>query len=201
MRAKVLLAIVCPNAQCSLDFSLSLLRLQMALVKAPLDIQVDVVPSLCKAIEVVNSDESYTNLVCIASHVSFTAAFVLRGLSSGHPFVAGIYPLTVLDWDRVKEAAVSSESPQYRGNVYNLDIEKASFGAQGYLSVSDGSIEPGAVILTREAVEAIASLQPKTDADVTTAWGKTIHADLDQQCANFGQVEFVGCAGSRAILR
>ena len=48
----------------------------------------------------------------------------------------------------------------------------------------------------REAIEA--TRECADDSQLCAAWGKAVHADLDNQCANFGPLEFVGCIGARA---
>ena len=208
---KVLLAVVSGGTNghvCSLGFAVSMLRLQTALFGAPTPIQavLEIVPSLRDAVDLAAKDETINALVAVSSNISFPAAFVLRALVSRHPFVAGIYPLPLIDWGRVKSKSqgddvASTEKMAFRGNVYNLDASKAKFVGGGYLELAPKDVEPGAVVLSREAAEAIAKRAPSTDAEVPAAWGRPVHADVEHQCANFGSVEFMGCVGTRAVLR
>jgi hypothetical protein len=68
------------------------------------------------------------------------------------------------------------------------------FSSSGYATVP--SAVPGAYVLRREAIEA--TRECADDSQLCAAWGKAVHADLDNQCANFGPLEFVGCIGARA---
>lgn len=198
---KVLLAVVGDLGTCSLGFAVSMLRLQSALQNSPVAIQamMEIVPSLRAALALAQKDAEIKAVVAIRSTLTFPVGFVLRALSSGKPFTAGIYPLPKIDWERVKAKVGSGESPEFRGNVYNVDASKASSVVKGIMEVTD--IEPGAVILTREAIDAVHAKAPKTDEDVPSAWGRTIYADVEQQCANFGPAEFFGCVGLRSVLR
>ena len=202
---KVLLAVVINpgTVMCSLGFAVSMLRLQTAMHGAPTPLQavLEVVPSLVAAVDLAARDTSFEAVVAISSHLSFSPSFVLRALTSGKPFVAGVYPLPRLDWDRVTAKAASHEKPEFRGNVYNVDAAKARFLGGGLMEVPAEGVEPGAVVLTREAVEAVATKTPATDDQVPVAWGRPIVVDVDQQCANFGPVEFFGCVGMRTVLR
>lgn len=202
---KVLLAVVISPAtvMCSLGFAVSMLRLQTAMHGAPTPLQavLEIVPSLRAAVDLAARDPSFQALVAISSHLTFSPSFVLRALASGKPFVAGVYPLPRLDWDRVKAKASSAEKPEYRGNVYNIDASKAKFLGGGFLEVPPEGVEPGAVVLTREAIEAVAPKTPATDDQVPVVWGRPVAVDVDQQCANFGPVDFFGCVGMRTVLR
>jgi len=198
---KVLLAVVGDLGTCSLGFAVSMLRLQATLQNSPVAIHamMETVPSVRAAIDVAHKDPEIKALVAIRSTLSFPVGFVLNALSSGKPFTAGVYPLPKIDWERVKAKVGSNESPAFRGNVYNVDPSKAKSVSKGVMEVTD--IEPGAVVLTREALDVVHAKAPKTDEDVPSAWGRVIHADLDQQCANFGPAEFFGCVGMRTVLR
>ena len=207
---KVLLAIVNTpgsGATSSLGFAVSMLRLQTVMQGSPTPLQavLEVVPSLRAAVDLVAGDASFQTLVAISSHLAFSSTFVLRALASGKPFVAGVYPLPVLDWDRVKSKSESSERPEFRGNVYNVDAANAKSVGGGYMEVPAAGVEPGAVVLAREAVDAVAAKvkagECVADADVPVAWGGPVFVDVDQQCANFGPVEFFGCVGARTVLR
>lgn len=199
---QVLLAVV-TNDSCSLGFAVSMLRLQVALATAP-DVQVtiELVSSLAEAVELANTHTKFDALVAIRSTIGFPAAFVMRGLVTG-PFVAGVYPLPRLDWDRVvAKKDDASEDMRFKGNVYNIDpaaAKRVAAQLAGYMSAP--SAELGAVVLHREALRALADKPLGTDDDVCRAWGKDVLVDLDAQCSNFGPVEFTGCVGLRTVLR
>lgn len=192
---------------CSVGFAVSMLRLQTAMRGSPVPLSavLEIVPSLRAAIELAAKDETYRALVAISGFIAFPPSFVLRALSSGKPFVAGVYPLPRIDWDRVKAKAhsKSKESMEFRGNVYNIDAANAQHVGGGFMEVPHGDVEPGAVVLTREAIVAVSKCVPLpvTDAGVPAAWGQAIAVDVDAPCSTFGPVEFFGCVGTRSVLR
>lgn len=198
---RVLLAIITtPSAGCSLGFAVSMLRLQMALVSAPnMQAVVHVAPTIREAISAAIEDGSFDAVVAVSAALGFPASFVLRGLVAPSPFVAGVYPLPAIDWDRVvSRASDPSEKTRFKGNRYNIDAAAATPApsAPGYLAVKSADL--GAVVLKREAFEAVAGAD---DAGMCEAWGKDILVDLDAQCTNMGPVDFTGCVGYRTVLR
>lgn len=200
-----MLAVVQPpgSVECSLGFAVSMLRLQTALASAPIQIQavLHVVPSVCDVLKVMADDSSFRAAVCVNSDITFPAGLILRALSTGQPYVTGVYPLPRLDWERIKEKAATKtvESAQFWGNTYNVDASKAKFLGGGYIEVDRA--DPGVVVLTRDAAEAIHAKKPASDADIPRAWGKAILADIDHGCSSFGSMDFFGCVGMRNALR
>lgn len=201
---RVLLAIITtPSAGCSLGFAVSMLRLQMALVTAPnMQAVVHVAPSIREAIGAAVDDGAFDAVVAVSASLGFPTSFVLRGLVASSPFVAGIYPLPVIDWDRVVSRATdTAEKTRFKGNTYNIDAAaaKPAPSAPGYLAVTRAGL--GAVVLKKEAFDALAQADAKTDDDLCEAWGKDIVVDLDSQCTNMGPMDFTGCVGYRTVLR
>ena len=204
---RVLLAVVTSDS-CSIGFAVSMMRLQTAIQSAPnVHAVLELVPTLHDAIQVAAAPpgdadtEPFDAVVAISSHLSFPASFVLRGLSAAPAFIAGIYPLPWLDWERVKSKAhsTSGEDLAFRGNVYNIDPAAAKHVGAGYLVVPSAKL--GAVVLKREAIEGLKGAAVTTDEALCQTWGKDIYADIDHQCANFGPLEFTGCVGHRTVLR
>lgn len=199
---RVLLCAV-TSGTCSLGFAVSMLRLQTALLSAP-GLQVTVAPVRTTADALARArDEQFDALACIASNVAFPATFVLRGLVAPEPFVAGVYPLPTVDWERVTAKAASpGEEMRFKGCVYNVDAATAKPStAPGYMTVADAGLR--AVVLKKEAIEALAAKvgEGTSDTDVCAAWGRDILIDLDSQCATTGTAEFTGCVGMRTVLR
>lgn len=191
---------------CSLGFTVSMMRLQVALLSAPnMQVEVNIVSSLKKAIELAAADDKFDAVVAIGSNVAFPAAFVLRALVAPSSFVAGIYPLPSIDWDRITARVTAkgsdAEEMRFKGNTYNIDPSTAKqAGAAGYLSVTSAGLD--AVVLKKEAFTALAASKTARDDDeLCRAWGKDILADLDNQCSTMGPVEFTGCVGLRTVLR
>lgn len=203
---RVLLSIVTGGGtfgnSCSLGFAVSMMRLQMALAQAPnIQAVIHLSPTVHEAARVAVEQGGFDAVVAVASTLSFPVPFVLRALVSPAPFVAGIYPLPTIDWDRVKaKAGDSGEDMQLKGNTYSIDPEAAKHSARpGYLTVDRAGLD--AVVLKKEAFEAVAAASVKDATDLCAVWGKPIDADLDNQCSNMGPVEFTGCVGLRTVLR
>lgn len=200
---RVLLAIISRNGTCTTGCAVSMLRLQVALRSAPgLHVTIDTAPHIHAAAKAAVQDGGYDTVVAIPSDLAFPATFVLCGLVAPFPFVTSVNPLPVIDWDRVaKTAEDEGEDPNYRGNVYNVDAAaaKVAKGATGYIEVPYADL--GAFIMKREAFEAVAAGPAVVDEAVCAAWGKPVHADLENQCAVMASLEFAGCVGARATLR
>ena len=195
---RVLLAVVTRD-QCSLGFAISMLRLQSALRGAPgIHATVELVSSVSDAVQLAADIKDIDAVVAVESQLSFPAGFVLNALVAPSPFVVGVYPLPRLDWERVAaKARAPGEDMRYKGNVYNIDPATAKHQSQRYLGVSTAAL--GAVVLKAEALCALAKAEVTTDEGLCAAWGKTILADLENQCSNSGPMEFTGCVGLRAM--
>lgn len=196
---RVLVAAVSSSGTCSLGFAVALLRLQVALQTAPnMQAVVDFVPSVRAAAVAAKRDGAFDAVVAVSSTLSFPAGFVLRGIVTPAPFVAGVYPLPGIDWERVKaRAGLGTEDMRFKGNTYNIDPERAKrCDVPGYMAVEAAGL--GAVVLKGEAVEAVAgAAEGATDEAICAAWGEPILADLDHPCVNQGPMEFTGCVGFR----
>ena len=201
---RVLLSIVTGGGtfgnSCTLGFAVSMLRQQVALAQAPnIQTVIHVASTVHEAARVAVEQGGFDAVAAVASNLAFPVAFVLRALVAPAPFVAGIYPLPTIDWDRVvAKAADATEDMQFKGNTYSIDPAAAKHSASpGYLTVNRAGLD--AVVLKKQAFEALAAAGA-TD-DLCAAWGKPIDADLDNQCSNMGPIEFTGCVGLRTVLR
>lgn len=199
---RVLLAIVAAGGvtgSCSLGFAVSMLRLQAALLadaRSGVQAVLQVLPGLKDAAA---AAKDFDALVAVSPLVAFPVALVTRALTTRAPFVTGVYPLPRLDWDRVKARADDTrEAMRFKGNTYNIEAADAvPTEHAGYMAVKTASL--GAVVLSKEAIEALAACTGSSDQDLCKAWGKDILADLDQPCATIGPIEFTGCVGLRAV--
>lgn len=201
---RVLLAVVAdgPTGSSSVGFAVSMLRLQTALLASKgIDAVVKIQPSIKAAAR--EARDGYDALVAVSPLVEFPAAFVMRALATPAPFVAGVYPLPRVNWDRVKaRASDATEATRFKGNVYNVDAASARPAAEaGYLAVRSAGL--GAAVLKGEAIGALAACEAAapTDEELCAAWGRDILVDLYNQCATTGPLEFSGCVGLRAVLR
>lgn len=200
---RVFLAMISRNGTCTTEFANSMMRLQVALRSAPgVHVTIDAAPNVHTAARAAADDGNFDALVAISSDLAFGSAFVLRGLVAPFPFVTAVHPLPTIDWDRVAERKHDdNEDVRFRGNVYNIDpaAAKVAKGGTGYVEVPRAGF--GGYIMKKEAFEAVANGGAVVDEAVTDLWGRPVHADLDNQCAVMGAMEFAGCVGARAVLR
>lgn len=196
----ILLAVVSKGGACSLGFAVSLMRLQNALATAPnVTITMDTASSVREAAQQA-LQAGMDAVVVVRSTIAFPAGFVLRALVAPSDFVAGVYPLPTVDWQRVVDRAGGAEETRFRGNTYNLDASKATaVAAPGYMAVREAEL--GAVVLKKDALATAAACEGSSDKELCAAWGKDVYVDLDNQCASTGPVEFTGCVGMRTVLR
>jgi hypothetical protein len=195
---RVLLAIL-SDGSASIMHAVSMMNLQTAVRAASANVHLSIALATdlrhAATLGMKNDNDA---VVAVRSTLAFSPALVLRALVSPHQFVAGVYPLPHIDWDRVAaRASDATEDTRYKGNVYNLDPKAARHVGGGYLAVP--SMHLGATILKKEAMRCVAECTAGRDEDICAAWGGDIHADLDNQCAQLGPAEFAGCVGVRAV--
>lgn len=201
---RVLLAILSDGGvtgSCTLGFAVGLMRLQAALLSSKgVQAVVELLPSV-KAAAAQAREGGYDAAVALATDVAFPPSFVTRALEVDAPFVAGVYPLPRLDWGRVKARADDErEATRFKGNTYNVDAASARPTVHtGYLAVRSAGLS--AVVLKKEAIEALAGCPESSDAALCEAWGRDILVDLEHQCATMGPLEFMGCVGLRATTK
>lgn len=194
------LLVAITDGQCSLEFAVSMLQLQVATRSTPqVELHVGIASSLRDALDAVaKAPGEIDALVALQSDITFPASFVLQGLAAPSPFVVGVFPLPTIDWDRVVSKAGSrAEELRFAGNVYNVDASLGKPAANGYMEVPRAKL--GAVVLRGPALKALAESAACTDEALCAAWGKGVHADLNNPCALTGPCAFSGCVGARAV--
>lgn len=195
---RVLLCIIDAVGTCSQALAVSLLRLQRSMTDAPnVSLTVHAAATLSEAAVLARKD-GYEALVAIHHDIAFPPSFVARALANPHPFLSGVYPLPVLDWNRVASTPRDcTEDLSFRGNAYNIDGAEARQAPGGLVAVKRAKL--GAVVLKGPALEAIAASDATSDEGQCAAWGQDIYVDLDNPCQSTGQMEFMGCIGTRAF--
>lgn len=219
------------RTQATISFAASMLRFQVKLVSLDpaLDIKCDIVffESLNAALNAFSANKEYTHLAVLDTNAGTSDEFVVRAIRSGHGAVLGIAPLaTGLDWERIAKRPVPAEPLAHAGLRYNVapgkDIGKGYFSAIR----NDKTRGHAALVLSREAMDAIAAAAPPTELadgsklfarqavvdgklvhpdhailDAYEAGGGTVAVDLDSQCSVVGPMAFAGCVGKRTTVR
>lgn len=202
--------------------AVSLLRMQTMLMTSADPIRADMhfVSTLDDALNCLRANKDAVGALMVEGGIGFDPSFGLEAMKSGMPLVAGVYPLPVVDWERVKTQP-ANEVPQHWGNVYNVK-PAGSPGPNGYLPVTDAAL--GVVWVSADVVRSIESRHPEiVTADGSSAafaragvyagvrreaherfldlWAGPVYADPNRQCSSSGPAEFGGCVGARTVLR
>ena len=199
---KVLVAAVHDGrGESSLGFVAGMLRLQIALVTLPEQLQVEVVFfETAAAALAAAADRDYAQLVLVNTFVGFPTDLILAGLRAPHAVVYGVHPLPgPVDWARVDRLAKdprAAESLASAGLKYNLVPAEPRGGGFWSFRASPESARPRVLVAKREAFAQLAA---------HVAGGGPAPADsvvsLDQPCSVLGQMAFEGCVGRRAVVR
>jgi hypothetical protein len=198
---KVLVAAVHDGrGESTLGFVAGMLRLQIALVSLPEQLQVEVVffESPARALAAAAAGD-YAHLALLNTFASFPSDLVLAGLRAPHAVVYGVHPLPgPVDWARVERLAKDPRAAESLGSAglkYNLVPAEPRGGGFWSFRESPESARPRVLIAKREA---FAELSRHLD-------GGPVPADsvvqLDMPCGVLGQMAFEGCVGRRAVVR
>lgn len=223
---KVLIAGISPTGETTLEFAAGMLRFQSELLREPnVQAAFEIFRTIDDALSYfhVNSEE-LDICVCINTNMFIDTAFLTKH-DMTKPFVVGVYAIPgKIDWERVTEKITSSaEDLPLIGNVYNIDLAKATPAAGTYLQVSRAQL--GIFKLTRDGLNDliqrhksdILSDDGKTlvlhapciykgkaltaDERVCALWNKPLYADTSQKTRSSGPLAFTGCVGMRKTLR
>lgn len=215
------------SSDVTLMTAVSMLRLQQTLLtfQTPIEAEVHFVRDFNDALHLVHraAKGPHTGALIVEGKLGFDPRFVLRALATTVPLVVGVYPLPVVDWQRITTRP-SDEPPEEWGNVYNVTPVHPGrpADANGYLEVSrEASL--GLLWLRAGVLQQIAERHPETvQADQSTAfglpgvsggrvlnphhrfldlYGGTVMADPDSGATSSGPTEFGGCVGARSVLR
>ena len=109
-KIRLVIGTACFGGQVTADFTMSLLRLQVAAVQRGLDLafifssgDALITRARNEIVAAFLDDAKATHLLFIDADIVFEPALVVRMLDFGRPFVAGIYPAKTIQWDAVRE--------------------------------------------------------------------------------------------------
>lgn len=217
-RETVLLAVVAPTDDVSLQCTTSLLKFQQHMATKAVSMDFHIVKSVREAL---NLFPRCTWLVVIDGQCGFSSTFISDALESGHGAIYGVYPLPTVNWPRVQERLQSGDGEPigHAGNVYNLVPKSASLAQYVPVqSVTDSKV----MILRSDIIDTITG--PHTSCeDGHVVWydssyqnqyhtpaqtffrllsqHTTVMADIREQCTVSGNAQFSGCVGQRGFLR
>lgn len=223
-RKMVLCMVTGDRGDATLQCAMSLLRFQTTLAThhEPLHVDMHFVRTLDDALNALWAAKDAEGCAVVRSSIGFDAQFVLRSLNSGRDVVAGVYPLAVVDWDRVASQP-PAEPPSHWGNKYNVTPVSGET-EDGYVTADATDAELGLVWVRRAVLESIVARHPGVltadgDAGAFAAPGVyggrrvgeharflelyagPLAADVRCQAVNTGPTEFGGAVGARKVLR
>lgn len=227
MSKRVVICVVTGRkADVTLTTAISLLRLQTRLMAHPERIQADVhfVNDFNDALNAVRRTEGAQGGLIAEGSIGFDTDFLLRAMDRpAAEVVAGVYPLPVVDWQRVATRP-QGEEPAFWGNVYSVKTSGVTDPATGYLEAEAAGTSLGLVWVRASVLADIVTRHPDimtTDGTVgafardgvydgveTTAYdrfltlyGGRLLADPAAGATSSGPTEFGGCVGARSVLR
>lgn len=219
----VVLAIVAPTDELSLPCTTCLLKLQqIAARRGDIKLEVNIVQTVLQAL---NQYEHGDWVVVLDSMLGMPPDFVTGLLDCPRDVVAGVYPLPVVDWERVSSkiegpetSDAGAEPLHHAGNVYN--VKPKSSRMQRYVPVADvAELKLLAVrsSLLREmagpdtsfvgghlfAYDSVYNdtLQNAYQTFARKVGLENIVADLESPCMLSAPAQFAGCVGMRTALR
>lgn len=224
-RHLVICVVTGPKPEVSLMAAISLLRLQTHLMSSPQPIRADMhfVSDINEALHTVHTtaEAEDASALIFDGCMGFDTAFALRALATDVPVLVGVYPMPVIDWQRVSSKPGGGEDVQNWGNVYNVK-PLTSPDANGYIEV-DRTAHLGLLWLRARVLRDIAARHPEVKgAEAGTAFacpgmygGKMtsahrrfldlyngpVRADPAAGATSSGPTEFGGCVGARNVLR
>lgn len=211
--------------QCSISNMVSAIRMQGAMLQAPMKLEFRFEKTLADAINAFYKNEKFDVLVAIDNFIAFPEAFVVNNAMSEDPekeIVTGVYPMAgEVDWERIRAKAEDTSEPNdFKGNKYNLDISSAEVIGSEWAKVRQCKLD--CLVIRRSAIDRIASEHPEVvhqdgllvhveslkdgrkltnDETFCSLYGKPIWADLGNPCSSFGSMVFCGVVGLRSSLR
>lgn len=217
--------------EASIGFAISLLRLQMEFTKLQHhQLYVTFAADINQAVNGYVETKATGPMVCVDTRCGFSTDFVTAALDPDTPdFVVGVYPLPMIDWERVQtrlDSTESTEPVEFSGNVYNVDLDPSKgFHKKRYMRAKikpvNGTL--GVFRLTAKKVQDIIAKAEKSNKkayvvfregldDQFKEWltkenffvklaDNEVYADLESNINNTGVCEFAGCVGQRTQLR
>lgn len=228
MPEKVLLAVITDGrTEMNLQCCISILHTQIDLMTAKegnaFVAELEFFEKLNDALDALHKNKTLSAMFAIRWNTLVPGAFALTAFSSKEKVVVAPSPRVGVDWAKVRDRALNKENKEplhHAGNVYNVKLEGLP-RADGYTSVKE--LEwVDAIFVRREVVDDIAARHPDVVSEQKSAfaldgvyggkfasaskrfvqlYGGVVWADVEHQCAVSGPFDYVGCVGSRRVLR
>ena len=216
--------VVDDRSEVSLMCSISLLRLQQAVLTAPegrrFRSDIFFVRTLDEALNQLRRHDAASGALIVRGTMGFDPAFAIDAAAGDAPVAVAPYPLPVVDWDRVKTQP-EGEPPAHWGNVYNVELQRGP--CRGGL-VRASKAELGVAWVAKSVVTDIVARRPElVTADGSRAalavagvydgtylaeherflqlYGGDVWVDINHPATSSGPTEFLGCVGHRSVLR
>jgi hypothetical protein len=220
----LLIAAVTVDGEVSVNFTGKILGFQMLLTRTSnVQASFDFFDTTNAAMDKFYKTKEFDMLVLCDARMAIDPAFFLD-LDPKKPFTVASYPLTCIDWDRVKEKITLpnlKEAIESTGHIYNVDPSDGRTEGR-YVVVKKAGL--GIFKIAREVLDTIARNHGTSviDKDGNTVfhaagvadgvamsaderfchmWGGPIYADTQYATQNSGTVAFSGCVGARQQLR
>ena len=224
----VLLCCVCTSGDdtSGLAFATSLLTF-LKHAEGHHTIKVNFVTNISSALDMFAREPQFNRLVLCNTRCNLNLTFIQNALTSKHPFVTGVIPNTVIDWEKVKAAAcshtsgdgsaISKEDISFAGLSYNVNLNQRDTDGNVKETTLQTVVLRRAVIakiLKSHAEEVVGEPQHDfysnrirhgkfltADQNFCHMWGGPIYADVANPINIMGPMAFMGTVGARSVLR
>lgn len=225
--SRVLFAIITNGrAEMHLQCCISILHAQIELMTAKdgsFVAELEFFETLNDALNALHQNKSYAAMFAIKHNTLVAGVFSTKAFASKENVVIAPSPRAGVDWVRivnhVKDQPIGREPINHLGNVYNMKLEGLPKD-NGYTTVKDVDWID-AVFVRREVVDGIAEKHPDIVSEKSAfaldgvydgkfipghkrfvqLYGNQVWADVENQCTVSGPFDYVGCVGSRTVLR
>jgi len=214
--------------QSSSNFAVSMLRLQQMLIQRnDISCMIYFENDINEILNNFNKSEA-NQLLVIDTMMGFDVNFVIKAIEDNeHDFIVGIYPLTIISWDNIKNkmlAGGSKEHIRHMGNEYNVDTQNIKNVDYKKKLLTLTNIEHLKIFrITQNVLHTIIdkygseisygnqyhfyceivnnNKKYSKDANFVRMYGEDIYADYESSNGNFGSMNFEGCVSLRETIR
>jgi hypothetical protein len=223
---KVLLAVITDgkpdmNLQCCISILHTQIDLMTAAKENAFMAELLFFEKINDALDKLHKDKDCKGAFIIRHNSYVPGVFAVKAFGSGEKIVISPSPRASVDWGRVKDKCLTAdEVTSHIGNTYNAKL-KGLPNKNGYALAKDTDWID-AMFVRREVVDDIAAKHPEIVSPEKSAfaldgvydgrfvngpkrffemYGGPVLADVENQTKVSGPLEYVGCVGSRKILR
>lgn len=209
--------------------AISAVKMQMAVMQKPVQLEYRIEESLSDAIDYFYTTKDFDVLVAVDNHFGFSEQWVVDNAlgQKNKRVITGIFPIPgKVDWERIRAKASDEREPNSsKGHVYNVDVTTSDISDDGeFLLVKNADLR--CIIIKRGPLEALGAVHPdrvhskgilvhapsidengeRLSADETfcSLLRKSnipIYADIERPVTSFGCQSFAGVCGIRSQLR